>query len=676
MVLEKTETGSAIVTVASTESLASVAPAPIVVVAAAEMNSLSTVTEAMDIESVKKELVEPIQKYDNTQNQVFLCVSHMLDEVVRVLTYVPRYIKTGAKLQDQPFNFYLYCEYLEDALLERMKTPDHETVLGIFKGFFRLYPFCHGYWMRYVEYEVEHYKKSTPDASGEDCLAKVVSLYEDEVLESSAKYIPEIWSHYVATLKEETIASTEFVRSVYERACKLLGNGFNSEALWVEYAQFEGKLGPLGKVGNVELLKKELFTSIALSLIEKEYCISQFYFHPHAVAVEDQTEWISCLQWIEQAHEKRMVEFGAVEHLYERCLVPCAHVEDIWMMFAGWMVKQALEVKGASKECAGGGGEPAGTNGFEKCEAYKEKALNIYERAYNILSGRSVSVGLKYADVLEENGRFEQARAVFKELLGAKGQEGDLETITRYANFERRRSDLAQSVQILTNTLSSVVSDSDVIFLTIRAANLRLQMGRTEDGGVENDCSGLQAGRKIFETSISEYPKLGMLWQAYANYEYDNRHYYEAGTGPEDCAWKRTAKIYDDAISNDRLSRNDRLALWSRYISFLDAESDDLDLVKELRKQKSMYSDNGRSDYILSKKRAREAAADATNTAAGQSEGADGAAEASLPNKKILKVEAGSVVNSAENSLGGEKSEFRVPATATIVQADPVATMP
>ena len=115
MVLEKTETGSAIVTVASTESLASVAPAPIVVVAAAEMNSLSTVTEAMDIESVKKELVEPIQKYDNTQNQVFLCVSHMLDEVVRVLTYVPRYIKTGAKLQDQPFNFYLYCEYLEDA---------------------------------------------------------------------------------------------------------------------------------------------------------------------------------------------------------------------------------------------------------------------------------------------------------------------------------------------------------------------------------------------------------------------------------------------------------------------------------------------------------------------------------------------------------------------------------
>ena len=381
--------------------------------------------------------------------------------------------------------------------------------------------------MRYVEYEVGYYKESMTKASDEDRLAKVIWLYEENVMKSSAKYIPEMWSHYVATLQEETTASVEQIRSVYERACRFLGNGFNSESLWLEYSKFEEKLGAQGKLNKVEEMKNEIFTSMVLSMIEKEYAITQFYFHPQTVAVEDQTEWVSCLQRIEKAHEKRMVDFSAVEHLYERCLVPCAHVEDIWMMYANWMVKQA-SVMNAENVNSKNDPEvfPDGpSNGdAQKHQIYKEKALKIYDRAYTILAGRSASIGFTYVEVLEENGMFEEARSILKEILALKGQKGDLQAIVKFANFERRRNNLTESIRILLDAIPDALSSSDVIFLTIRAANLSLQNNSSSNSELTAKTSPLEAGRKIFESSISEYSKLGMLWQAYAQYEYDNRH--------------------------------------------------------------------------------------------------------------------------------------------------------
>ena len=158
--------------------------AQVVATASVETKGLSELTKTAAIDVVQAKTGEPIKIYDNTDNQVFLCVSYLLDEVVRRVTYVPRYKKTGAKLKEQPFNFYLYCEYLEDALTEEIEKPQRDVVMNIFEGFFSLYPFCHGYWMRYVEYEVGCFKESTTEASDEDRLAKVMWLYEENVQKS------------------------------------------------------------------------------------------------------------------------------------------------------------------------------------------------------------------------------------------------------------------------------------------------------------------------------------------------------------------------------------------------------------------------------------------------------------------------------------------------------------
>ena len=106
----------------------------VVPTAITETKGLSELTKAVAIDAVESKPV--IKTYDNTDNQVFLCMSYLLDEVVRRVTYVPKYKKTGAKLKDQPFNFYLYCEYLEDALTEEIEKPQHDVVMKIFEGFF------------------------------------------------------------------------------------------------------------------------------------------------------------------------------------------------------------------------------------------------------------------------------------------------------------------------------------------------------------------------------------------------------------------------------------------------------------------------------------------------------------------------------------------------------------
>ena len=118
--------------------------------------------------------------------------------------------------------------------------------------------------------------------------------------------------------------------------------------------------------------------------------------------------------------------------------------------------------------------------------------------------------------------------------------------------------------------------------------------------------------------------------------------------GENDNAWKRTAKIYEDAISSETLGRNDKIALWSRYILFLDSESNDLAMLSEMRKQRKMYKESGRSSFLLSKKRAREAAegvnAGETNIALSPIE------------KKVVKLEKDSALKSKPSTFTFEQT--------------------
>ncbi|KAI8360944.1 hypothetical protein B0O80DRAFT_436309 [Mortierella sp. GBAus27b] len=133
--------------------------------------------------------------------------------------------------------------------------------------------------------------------------------------------------------------------------------------------------------------------------------IKRPYFHVKPMDMPQLTNWRRYLDF-----EEAEGDVGRIRVLYERCLVTCALYEDFWLRYGTWARSQ------------------------HNLESLKD----IYTRAAQMVPPSNPASRLTLALVEEENGRIESARQHYQTVL--QHLPGHIETIIRFANFERRSS--------------------------------------------------------------------------------------------------------------------------------------------------------------------------------------------------------------------------------------------
>jgi len=518
----------------------------------------------------KREIFEENERIEQElKDEISDLLADITWDVEKVLHAPPRHINLREVLDEAPLSFYARARYVEELLkmspvadipaahlrctehiMHIPKPVSHDLVIAGLEDFVEMYPFSHGYWVRFAEYMAQW---SAKEAGAEHALAHGTVIYQRALRTdgTAAGYLPDLWVTYAAFLAKYG-ASVDTIRSTYKEGCLFLGKGINGDLLWNAYRKYEEEIEErhpgTGRAIEVDRLKGIFVDDSALKAMEHEYYVSQFFFHPDGIDDRDQQEWIGYLNWV-QTHGVAT----DVVHAYERCLIPCAHTYSIWEMYAQW----ARAEKGANV------------------------AKDIWARAFKVLGGRKVDAGLLYADALEDCGEVERARALYAELVQTKGHDRDLGTANQWSNFERRHGNIDQSIKILKDFIPRA-SRKETIYLVQRAAKLALKYS-----------VGLEAARSTFESALAPYANNGsqnaQLWEAFAKFEMNQ-------SGPD--AVERASAVYKKAIGSDMfgLSKSDKIGLLSNFIGMVEEETDDIGLARKLTKLQSVLCDVGTMD--------------------------------------------------------------------------------
>ncbi|CEP08659.1 hypothetical protein [Parasitella parasitica] len=115
--------------------------------------------------------------------------------------------------------------------------------------------------------------------------------------------------------------------------------------------------------------------------------IKRSYFHVKPLDKPQLENWSKYLDF-----EESQNNHDRIRALYERCLVPCAQYEDLWLRYGRWLADQNQ----------------------------LEDARHAYERAaFTFLPANRPSAKIALALILEESGAIDQARGTFTTLLEA-----------------------------------------------------------------------------------------------------------------------------------------------------------------------------------------------------------------------------------------------------------------
>ncbi|KAF9994893.1 hypothetical protein BGZ79_000328 [Entomortierella chlamydospora] len=133
--------------------------------------------------------------------------------------------------------------------------------------------------------------------------------------------------------------------------------------------------------------------------------IKRPYFHVKPMDIQQLSNWRRYLDFEEAEGNAERIRV-----LYERCLVTCALYEEFWLRYGTWA----------------------------RSQSNLEDLRAIYHRAALMVPPSNPSLRLTLALVEEERGDNEAARKQYQTVL--EHLPGHIETIIRFANFERRTS--------------------------------------------------------------------------------------------------------------------------------------------------------------------------------------------------------------------------------------------
>ncbi|CAG8568103.1 2769_t:CDS:10, partial [Diversispora eburnea] len=442
------------------------------------------------------------------------------------------------------------AETAEGGLTQQSPPENITNMRNVFDQFLAKFPLCFGYWKKYADFE---FNIQGP--------AEAEKIYERGVAAISNSV--DLWTQY-CSFKIEHCSDVEEIRGLFERGASQVGLDFLSHLFWDKYIEFEKSRQAYDRV--LKILSRIIripmhqyarffddFTNICGTLPISELISSEQYAQfeeevrtappaPPAEGAEDEQSSSSPAEKVEKTEEqiqneirtriynmnvetymktqvetnkrwvfeqeikrpyfhvkamdevqlinwRRYLDFEEsegddtrIQVLYERCLVACALYEEFWQRYARWVIsKNRLN-----------------------------DVRNIYERATSVFIPISrPSIRLSHACLEEQQGNIEEARSIYKKILDSVP--GHVETILKYAHFERRRhpDDLSIAIDVFTSALqNNALDDKSKAFVTVQYAKILWH----NKGSVEE-------ARQIFQQNASKFVDSKYFWLNYFNFE-------------------------------------------------------------------------------------------------------------------------------------------------------------
>ncbi|KAF9129065.1 hypothetical protein BGW39_004492 [Mortierella sp. 14UC] len=348
-------------------------------------------------------------------------------------------------------------------------TPDAPpaniaNVRILYDAFLEKFPLCFGYWKKYSD--LEFLSRGAEGAI--------------EIFERGVKGIAnsvDLWVQYCTFIMEHNADSREQVEQLFERGAKCVGLDFMPHVFWEkfiafyeekeeysklfqlmervikipmhqyarfyqqyvqlvstrpmkeilseeQYGTYKTKVTAAAAEGQEEELPEEqLEAEIRRLVIEAsgliyartaeetnkrwpfEAEIKRPYFHVKPMDMPQLSNWRRYLDF-----EETEGDVERIRVLYERCLVTCALYEEFWLRYGAWA----------------------------RSLGDLDHLQDIYTRAVVMVPFSNPSLALTLAMIEEERGDNDAARRQYQKTL--ERLPGHIETIVRFANFERRIS--------------------------------------------------------------------------------------------------------------------------------------------------------------------------------------------------------------------------------------------
>ncbi|KAF9131381.1 hypothetical protein BGX30_013127 [Mortierella sp. GBA39] len=349
-------------------------------------------------------------------------------------------------------------------------TPDAPpaniaNVRILYDAFLEQFPLCFGYWKKYSD--LEFLARGAEGAI--------------EIFERGVKGIAnsvDLWVQYCTFIMEHKADNREEIEQLFERGAKCVGLDFMPHVFWEkfisfyeekeehskmfqlmeriikipmhQYARFYqqyvqlASTRPMSEIlseeqyntfkaqatargaqeeSSEEMPEEQLEAEIRRLVIEAsgliyartaeetnkrwpfEAEIKRPYFHVKPMDMPQLSNWRRYLDF-----EETEGDVERIRVLYERCLVTCALYEEFWLRYGAWA----------------------------RSLGNVDLLQDIYSRAVVMVPSSNPSLALTLAMIEEERGDHEAARQQYQKTL--ERLPGHIETIVRFANFERRIS--------------------------------------------------------------------------------------------------------------------------------------------------------------------------------------------------------------------------------------------
>ncbi|KAG0077884.1 hypothetical protein BGZ90_006371 [Linnemannia elongata] len=364
-------------------------------------------------------------------------------------------------------------------------TPDAPpaniaNVRILYDAFLEQFPLCFGYWKKYSD--LEFLARGAEGAI--------------EIFERGVKGIAnsvDLWVQYCTFIMEHKADNREEIEQLFERGAKCVGLDFMPHVFWEKFISFYEEKEEFSKMFQLmerviripmhqyarfyqqyvqlastrpmsEILSEEQYNTFKAKATAREgqdetseempeeqleaeirrlvieasgliYArtaeetnkrwpfeaeIKRPYFHVKPMDMPQLSNWRRYLDF-----EETEGDVERIRVLYERCLVTCALYEEFWLRYGAW------------------------ARSLDNVDLLQD----IYSRAVVMVPSSNPSLALTLAMIEEERGDNEAARRQYQKTL--ERLPGHIETIVRFANFERRisPSDLAAAELVYASQL-------------------------------------------------------------------------------------------------------------------------------------------------------------------------------------------------------------------------------
>ncbi|KAI8820429.1 mRNA splicing protein [Fimicolochytrium jonesii] len=472
------------------------------------------------------------------------------------------------------------AEKEEGGLTKDSSAAAQNKFRTVYDHFLAKFPLCFGYWKKYADKEFV--------LEGAE---KALEVYERGVV--SIHNSVELWVQFCAFKIANFPDDEEGIRGIFERGAEQVGNDYQSHFFWDKYLEWTESKGD--RLAMLKVLERvitiplhhyakyfEKYSSVCASLpvtdlvTEEEYAKIEAEIRSQPkpegeeataeASVEKSEEQLEPLlrakihelkthiymstqeavhkRWVYEgeikrsyfhvkpldesqlANWRRYLDFEEAEGvesriyvLYERCLVPCALYEEFWQRYIRFVLSR---------------NDPTGVR-------------NVFIRATSIFvpAGRP-TVRLSYAAFEEEQGHIDEARAIYQTLL--QNVPGHLETLTKYAHFERRQSGPDRALEILSEAVESVTSEDAKAYLEVQRVRVRYNVNQNAE-----------EARTAYQEAAAKYGSSRYLLSAYLSFEIEQRD--AKSIHHTTTAWTH--------IKSTPLPAEDKRTLGLRYLDYL-----------------------------------------------------------------------------------------------------------